>query len=66
METRVNSLETDLETLFDHLPKHDRCLNVMMLENSMCELQKQTKAKRGTGRPRNKYKPTNEPMPNES
>jgi len=48
-------LETDLEGLFDHLPEHDRKLNVMLLENSFCENSKMTKAKRGTGRPRNKY-----------
>ncbi len=51
-------LKTDLDTLFDHLPEHDRCLNVMMLENSFCELGKYTKAKKGLGRPRVTYKPT--------
>lgn len=31
------------------------------LTNCMCELSKYTKARRGTGRPRNKYKPFEEP-----
>jgi hypothetical protein len=61
-EWEKRGLETDLESLFDHLPVYDRCLNVMMLENSFCELSKYTKAKRGTGRPRNRYVPTEEPM----
>jgi hypothetical protein len=59
-EWEKRGLEYDPEKLFDHLEPHDRCINVMMLENSMCELQKQTKARRGTGRPRNRYKPTEE------
>jgi hypothetical protein len=59
-EWKQRGLEYDLEELFYHLPEYDRCLNVMMLENSMCELSKYTKAKRGDGRPRNIYKPTEE------
>lgn len=51
-------LHVDFEELFDHLSPEDRHLNVMMLENSMCELGKISKAKRGTGRPRNRYVPT--------
>jgi len=51
-------LQTDLNELFDHLPEYDRCLNVMMLENSFCELGKYTKARKGIGRPRVTYKPT--------
>lgn len=54
-------MNVDFDTLFNFLPEYDRCLNVMLLENSFCELQKLTKAKRGTGRPRNKYKPTDKP-----
>ena len=50
-------LKTDLNGLFSHLPEYDRCLNVMMLENSFCELGKYTKAKKGLGRPRVTYKP---------
>ena len=64
-EWKKRGLDHDIEELFDHLPEYDRCLNVMMLENSMCETSKLTKAKRGTGRPRNTYKPTNKPMANE-
>ena len=54
-------LHVDFEGLFDHLEPHDRILNIMMLENSYCELSKYTKARRGTGRPRNRYTPTEEP-----
>jgi hypothetical protein len=46
------------EELFDHLEEFDRNYNVMMLENSFCELQKLVKAKTETGRPRNRYTPT--------
>lgn len=55
-----NGLQTDLNELFDHLPEYDRCLNVMMLENSFCELGKYTKAKKGLGRPRVTYKPADD------
>jgi hypothetical protein len=51
-------LHVDMTELFDFLPEEDRKLNVMSLENCFCELSKLTKAKRGTGRPRNKYEPT--------
>lgn len=51
-------LHVDFNELFDHLPPEDRRINVMMLENSYCELSKYTKARRGTGRPRNRYTPT--------
>jgi len=54
-------LSVDFNELFDHLPEYDRCLNVMMCENSFCELGKYTSARRGTGRPRNRYVPTEEP-----
>ena len=43
--------------LFEDLPEYDRCMNVMSIENCMCELSKYIKAVDGTGRPRNKYKP---------
>ena len=46
--------------LFKDLPQHDRCLNVMSLENCFCELSKYIRAKTGTGRPRKKYVPTKE------
>lgn len=42
--------------LFEDLPEHDRKMNVMSIENCMCELSKYVKAVNGTGRPRNKYK----------
>jgi len=54
-EWKKRGWETDLNKLFDHLPEYDRCLNVMMLENSFCELSKYTKAKKEMGRPRAKY-----------
>lgn len=44
------------EQLFSDLPEYDRCVNVMSLENCMCELSKYIRAVRGTGRPKNKYK----------
>lgn len=43
--------------LYNDLPKEDRFLSVMSIENCMCELSKYVKAVNGTGRPRNKYKP---------
>ena len=48
------------DKLFNDLPEHDRCMNVMSLENCMCELSKYIKAVKGTGRPKNKYKPYKE------
>lgn len=57
-------LEYNPEQLFDHLPEHDRLYNVMMLENSYCELSKMTKAKRKTGRPRMKYTGLGDPKKN--
>jgi len=57
-EWKKRDLEFDAEVLFDHLEPEDRCINVMMLENSYCEISKFVKAKRGTGRPRNRYHPT--------
>jgi hypothetical protein len=51
----------DPTTLFEDLPPHDRTLNVMSLENCMCELTKYVKAVRGHGRPRQRYQsPGNE------
>lgn len=44
------------DKLFSDLPDYDRCMNVMSLENCMCELSKYIKAVKGIGRPRNKYK----------
>lgn len=44
------------EKLFIDLPEYDRCVNVMSLENCMCELSKYIRTVRNEGRPRNKYK----------
>ena len=41
--------------LFSDLPPHDRYMNVMSLENCMCELSKYIRTVEGTGRPRVKY-----------
>lgn len=46
----------DPDKLFSDLPEYDRCMNVMSIENCMCELSKYVKAANGTGRPRNRYK----------
>lgn len=43
--------------LFSDLPSYDQKMNVMSIENCMCELSKYVKAVNGTGRPRNRYKP---------
>lgn len=48
------------EKLFSDLPKYDRCMNVMSIENCMCELSKYIRTVNGTGRPKNKYKPCRE------
>lgn len=48
--------EFDPKKVFWDLPEVDRCFNVMSLENCMCELSKYIRAKKGTGRPRKKYK----------
>lgn len=48
------------EKLFSDLPEYDRKMNVMSLENCMCELSKYLRTVRGEGRPRCKYKPTRE------
>lgn len=44
------------DKLMIDLPKHDRYMNVMSLENCMCELSKYIRAAEGTGRPKNKYR----------
>lgn len=49
--------EWDPVVVFADLPKWDRRLNVMSLENCFCELSKYVRAAEGTGRPRVKYKP---------
>lgn len=44
-----------MEHMID-LPPEDRYMNVMSLENCMCELGKYMKTKTGVGRPRSRYK----------
>lgn len=51
-----NKRSWDPEALFSDLPEYDRCLNIMSLENCMCELSKYIRTIEGTGRPRVKYK----------
>lgn len=46
----------DPNVVFWDLPEWDRHLNVMSLENCMCELSKYIRAKTGEGRPRRIYK----------
>ena len=48
--------QEELNTLMVDLPEDDRKMNIMSLENCMCELSKYIRAKEGTGRPKNKYK----------
>lgn len=42
--------------LMEDLPEDDRRMNVMSLENCMCEFSKYYKTKNGIGRPRQKYR----------
>lgn len=51
-----NNLKYYPEELFDHLPEYDRNYNIMMLENSFCEHSKNSRVRKGTGRPKVKYK----------
>ena len=44
--------------LFQDLPEYDRVMNVMSIENCLCEFSKYYKAKNGLGRPRQKYRRT--------
>lgn len=44
------------QELMVDLPEYDRYMNVMSLENCMCELSKYIRAVEGTGRPKNKYR----------
>lgn len=49
-------LEWNLNKLMDNLPEYDRCLNVMMLENCMCEFSKYYALFSGKRKCRIKYK----------
>lgn len=51
-----NKRSWDPKELFVDLPEYDCCLNIMSLENCMCELSKYIRTIEGTGRPRVKYK----------
>lgn len=51
-----NNLKYYPEELFDHLPEFDRNYNIMMLENSFCEHSKNSRVRKGIGRPKVKYK----------
>jgi len=53
-----NITHVNFNELYDFLPKYDRCLNIMMLENSLCELKKFTNTKRKVMNPKIKYKPS--------
>ena len=59
-ENGYESREYNRFKLFNDLPEDDRIMNVMSIENCMCELSKYMRAVDGTGRPRNKYKPHKE------
>lgn len=48
--------QEELDELMVDLPEYDRKMNIMSLENCMCELSKYIRAKEGTGRPKNKYR----------
>lgn len=48
-------IDWDPDKLFCDLPDYDRYMNVMSLENCMCELSKYVRAIYGIGRPRNMY-----------
>lgn len=48
-------IKWDPDKLFSDLPKYDRKMNVMSLENCFCEFSKYMRALNGTGRPRVKY-----------
>lgn len=50
------SRHIDSDDLFYDIPKYDRKMNVMSIENCMCELSKYVKTVNGTGRPRNRYR----------
>lgn len=52
---QVLGVPWDPNRLFRDLEPEDRCLNVMSLENCMCEISKYIRAKNGTGRPRKNY-----------
>ena len=46
------------QILFQDLPEEDRFMNVMSIENCLCEFSKYHKVLTGTGRPRQTYAKT--------
>ena len=52
--------EFHISKVFDDLPEYDRCVNVMMLENCMCEFDKYFKAYTIGRHPRRKYRGSNQ------
>lgn len=51
-----NKAVANPKQLFKDLPEEDRVMNVMSIENCLCEFSKYYKVKNGLGHPRQKYK----------
>ena len=51
-----NKASANPKNLFRDLPEEDRVMNVMSIENCLCEFSKYYKVYHGLGRPRQKYK----------
>lgn len=51
-----NKSSANPKNLFKDLPEEDRVMNVMSIENCLCEFSKYYKVYHGLGRPRQKYK----------
>lgn len=60
---QANGLDFVWYDVFSDLEEYDRCGNVMSIENTFCEFSKFYRAFKGTGRPRNRYKATQEALP---
>lgn len=52
----------DPNKLFFDCPKHDRNMNVMSIENCLCEISKYIRAYRKEGKPKRRYTPSMEEM----
>lgn len=61
-----NGLHLSFWELFSDLPDSDRRGNVMSLENTFCEFSKYHRAAKGYGRPKNKYRPSEEGLPGDT
>uniref|UniRef100_A0A0G4HQ09 5-hmdU DNA kinase helical domain-containing protein n=1 Tax=Chromera velia CCMP2878 TaxID=1169474 RepID=A0A0G4HQ09_9ALVE len=55
-------LQWNPDSLFEDSPSTDRRLNVMMLENCLCELSKLARGKREKGGPKQRYRQSAEPL----